>query len=78
MEKHMKIISVKDFAEQRGISLRTAFTWLREGLVPGAEREDLPNGSAYWKIPASAIGMEKPKQAGRKPTAKKAKKSSKG
>jgi hypothetical protein len=61
----MKMISAQDFAKQMGISPRTAFTWLREGLVPGAEREDLPNGVAYWKIPVSAIGMEKPKQAGR-------------
>jgi hypothetical protein len=70
----MKMISVTDFAKQKGISLRTAFTWLREGLVPGAEREDLPNGSAYWKVPASAVNMDRPKKAGRKPKSEKGKK----
>ena len=62
-----KMLTPRQFAEEKGINYRTALNWLEAGLVPGAVRREALAG-IYWEIPADALKMEAPKR-GPKPKA---------
>jgi len=53
-------MTARTFADEMGVNYRTALSWLRGGLVPGAEEKTSPVGT-YWEIPDTALSMEKPK-----------------
>jgi len=46
--------------------------WLKRGLVPGAERKEVPRGP-YWEIPSSALKTFKKPKLGRPKKLKKEK-----
>jgi len=64
-----EFMTAQVFAEEMGVHYRTALSWLRNGLVPGAVERETPMGN-YWQIPLDALQMEKPKP-GPKPKATK-------
>ena len=64
-KKADEFMTSRVFAEEMGINYRTALIWLRDGLVPGAEEEETPIGK-YWKIPRTALQMERPVKPGPK------------
>jgi hypothetical protein len=68
-----EFMTAQVFAEEMGVHYRTALSWLRNGLVPGAIERETPMGN-YWQIPRDALQMEKPKPG---PKPKSAKKSAK-
>ena len=70
-----ELMTAQVFADEMGVHYRTALTWLRNGLVPGAVECETPMGS-YWQIPRDALQMEKPKP-GPKPSKKSTKKAKK-
>jgi hypothetical protein len=73
------MIPPKEYAEMVGAKYQTVMLWLRQDLIPGAQRFDLPAGGHYYVIPENAPKPEtrrgpKPKKEG----AKKAKKAKQG
>lgn len=65
-KKADEFMTSRGFAEEMGVNYRTALNWLRGGLVPGAVEEETPIGK-YWKIPRTALEMERPMKPGPKP-----------
>jgi hypothetical protein len=53
-------MSAHVFAQKMGVHYRTALTWLRDGIVPGAVERETPMGN-YWEVPRDALKMTKPK-----------------
>jgi hypothetical protein len=63
MKKRIRMLTAVQFAKEAGISYPTVISWLKQGLVPEAEKKSDHRGE-YWEIPDSALKMERPK-AGR-------------
>lgn len=62
------MIAPKEFAEKSGAKYQTVMLWLRQGLIPNAEKHPLPTGGHYYLVPADAPKPEtqrgpKPKKA---------------
>ena len=78
-----EMIPPREYAERAGANYQTVMLWLRQNLIPGAQKYALPTGGHYYLVPADAPKPEtrrgpKPKkdrQAGTKTAA--AKKASK-
>lgn len=55
------MLTVKQAAKELEAAPSTVRTWLKEGLLPGAQLNESPAG-AYWLIPETALkDFEKPK-----------------
>jgi hypothetical protein len=69
-----KFMTAVEFAKKIDYDYSTVMRWLKQGLVPGAEFVPVSGGFGVWKIPQSALGMEKPrlgrKRVGKKPSKK--------
>jgi hypothetical protein len=63
MKKRIRMLTAVQFAKEASISYTTVMSWLKQGLVPGAEKKADHRGE-YWDIPDTALKMERPK-AGR-------------
>lgn len=61
------MIAPKEYAEKLGAKYQTVMLWLRQGLIPNAEKHPLPTGGHYYLIPADAPKPET--QRGPKPKA---------
>jgi hypothetical protein len=48
------MIPPKEYAELVGAKYQTVMLWLRQELIPGAQRFDLPAGGHYYVIPENA------------------------
>ncbi|MBI3423010.1 MAG: hypothetical protein HY011_08725 [Acidobacteria bacterium] len=48
------MIAPKEYAENSGVKYQTVMLWLRQGLIPNAEKHPLPTGGHYYLIPADA------------------------
>jgi hypothetical protein len=48
-----KMVSPKEYAELKGAKYQTVMLWLRQGLIPGAEKIKTPAGH-YYAIPDDA------------------------
>ncbi len=55
-------LSVSQLAEQKNVTTRTVYSWIREGIAPAYERE----AGRYWFHKQSATDFVPPKR-GRKP-----------
>jgi len=67
----VRMIPPKEYAEKVGAKYQTVMLWLRQNLIPGAQRFDLPAGGHYYTIPEDAPKPEtrrgpKPKKAAKK------------
>ncbi len=52
----------KQFSEKIGAAYTTVLSWLRSGLIPGAELQEDARGP-YWEIPVTALkNFTKPKK----------------
>jgi hypothetical protein len=56
-----KLMTAVAFAEAMDVNYTTVMRWLRNGLVPGAERIEPVPGMKVWQIPESALEMKPPK-----------------
>jgi len=56
-----KLMTAVAFAEAMDVNYTTVMRWLRNGLVPGAERIEPVPGMKVWQIPESAMRMKLPK-----------------
>ena len=64
------MLTAKKFAERAGVTYPTIISWLKKGLVPGAELvTESPHG-AYWQIPATSLDKVEKQKPGPKPTKK--------
>lgn len=53
---------IEEFAEAKNVSVRTALTWVRRGIVPGAHKVNPDDKIPYWQIPHSSLNaFERPK-----------------
>ena len=48
------MIPPKEYAERAGAKYQTVMLWLRQNLIPGAQKFALPTGSHYYLVPADA------------------------
>ncbi len=48
------MIAPKEYAERLGAKYQTVMLWLRQGLIPTAEKFPLPTGGHYYLVPADA------------------------
>jgi hypothetical protein len=73
--KREQFMTAVEFAKAIDYDYSTVMRWLRRGLVPGAEFMPVSESGKFgiWRIPQSALQMEKPR-LGRKKTTKKSKK----
>jgi hypothetical protein len=66
-----EMLTAKKFAARAGITYPTVMSWLKKGLIPGAEFiEDSPLGP-YWQIPVESLDKVQKQKTGPKPAAKK-------
>jgi predicted site-specific integrase-resolvase len=69
-----QMLTAKKFAERAGVTYPTVISWLKKGLIPGAEFvEDSPLGP-YWQIPVESLEKVQKQKTGPKPAKKGAKK----
>jgi hypothetical protein len=54
MKSSAKSLTPRQYSEKHGVAYTTVLNWLNLGLIPGAQREQLPFGGYYWMIPESA------------------------
>jgi len=48
------MLTPKMYAEAVGKPYPTVMSWLQNDLIPGAEKQELPNGKHYYLVPADA------------------------
>lgn len=48
------MLTPKKYAQQVNAAYSTVMSWLQRGLIPGAERQELPSGGWYYTVPADA------------------------
>jgi hypothetical protein len=56
-----KLMTAVAFANAMDVNYTTVMRWLRQGIVPGAERIEPVPGMRVWQIPESALQMKMPK-----------------
>jgi hypothetical protein len=54
MAKATEMLTPRQYAVLHGVAYTTVMNWLKQGLISGANKEDLPFGGFYWKIPKTA------------------------
>jgi hypothetical protein len=54
MAKATDMLTPRQYAVMHGVAYTTVMNWLNQGLISGANKEELPFGGFYWKIPKSA------------------------
>lgn len=69
------MLTPKKYAERVEAAYSTVMSWLQRGLIPGAQRQELPSGGWYYVIPEDAPKPElkpgpKPKNKAKKTTKK--------
>jgi len=71
--KGERIMTAVEFANAIDYDYSTVMRWLKRGLVPGAEFMTISESGNYgiWRIPESALKMEKPRLGRKKGIAKK-------
>ncbi len=62
------MLTPKMYAEEVGAPYPTVMSWLQADLIPGVEKQELPNGKHYYLVPTGAPKPEtrrgpKPKDA---------------
>jgi len=63
-------LTAKKFAERAGVTYPTVISWLKKGLIPGAQFvEEAPLGP-YCQIPAESLEKVQKRKTGLKPAAK--------
>jgi len=65
------MIPPREYAERVGAKYQTVMLWLRQELIPGALKVDMPAGGHYYVIPADAPKPETRRGPKPKKTAKK-------
>lgn len=48
------MIPPREYAERTGTNYQTVMLWLRQTLIPGAQKFELPTGGHYYLVPADA------------------------
>jgi len=61
MKGKEKLLTATEFAREIDYDYTTVIRWLKKGIVPGAECEEVSAGLKVWRIPESALKMEKPR-----------------
>jgi hypothetical protein len=59
-----KRLSPRQLAEQMNVAYTTVMSWLQQGLIEGAIKQETPHGH-YWEIPLSALKTFKRPKVGR-------------
>jgi len=54
MRKRMGFLTTNEVGAMYGVSRKTVAQWLRDGLIPSAERIGMP-GKITWLIPQEAL-----------------------
>lgn len=48
------MLTPKMYADEVGVPYPTVMSWLQADLIPGVEKQELPNGKHYYIVPADA------------------------
>jgi hypothetical protein len=67
-----EFMTVRQFAAEKGVEPRTVARWLKLGLIPDAELDEVAPGVRLWKIPPAAVDTFVMPKAGRRKSTKKA------
>lgn len=72
--RETKMLTARQFANMHGVPHSTVISWLNKGVIPGAEKLEIPVGGKgfLWRIPDDASLPKLPK--GPKPKHKTVKK----
>lgn len=60
MEKKIRMLTARKFAQEMGVDYTTVVRWLKNELVPGAKRQESEDRGAWWEIPETSLTMERP------------------
>ncbi len=64
MEKDIRMLTPRQYAERHQVAYTTVMNWLRQDKIPSAVKHSTPTGH-YWQIPLKA---SKPKLQPGRPT----------
>lgn len=48
------MLTPKMYADEVGVPYPTVMSWLQADLIPGVEKQELPNGKHYYIVPSGA------------------------
>lgn len=54
MKKSTKMLTPRQYAAEHGVAYTTVMNWLKQDLIPGADKEALPFGGYVYRIPKIA------------------------
>ncbi len=69
MVRKKEMLTPRQYADRVGVAYTTVMNWLRQGLIAGAVKEEMPFGGYVYQVPADASKPDlksgpKPKKKG--------------